>query len=535
MTNFHHSGALEELMPKKLISCFVIVIALSILSFAGEIQYPATVDSALVKADSNKAELEKVIAHYRESGDTLKLQAAYYLIGNMDGHSYMVFGLYDSAKVEYPFDVMAYPNLDSLQISFDSLASAHPSLDFGKKQLTEDLRVITADFLIKHIDEAFMAWRDLPWAKSLSYTDFCEYVLPYRGSNEPLEDWRQYFLDKYADLPSKMKDPSDRIEATKLINIDIKSYFTFDSRYYYHPTDQGLSEMLKNHLGRCEDMTNLAIYAMRANGLAVTSDYTPYWANSGNNHAWNSILLADGRVVPFMGAEAEPGEYHLWNKLAKVYRKMYSQQPQNLIFQPRKQKKVPAWLAGKSYIDVTSDYVATSDVTINLTEKAPDSVDIAYLCVFNDGAWRPIHWGRIDGKKVTFNAMGRDIAYLPVYFVKEDSITPAGNPFILTATGEINEFPMGACDTKAPVSLLSTTARADAPSTDGIAKSSLEKGKTYELFYWEDAWVSAGTAEATAEPLKFEAPPNTIYWLVQKDSNHDERIFTYDDGKQIWW
>ena len=522
-------------MLKLVVSFFAIITFLSSLAFAGDITYPANVDSALVKADSNRVELEKVISHYRDSGDSLKLQAAYYLIGNMDGHSYMVFGLYDSAKVEYPFDVMAYPNLDTLQISFDSLAEKHPTLDFGKKELTEDLQAITADFLIKQIDLAFYAWREKPWAMNMTFSDFCEYVLPYRGSNEPLEDWRQYFLDKYVDLPSKMKDPTDRIEATKLINQDVKTYFTFDSRYYYHPTDQGLSEMLRNHLGRCEDMTNIAIYAMRANGLAVTSDYTPYWANSGNNHAWNSILTADGKVIPFMGAEAEPGEYHLWNKLAKVYRKMYSQQPENLIFQPRKQKKVPAWLAGKSYIDVTTDYVKTSDVTVNLTEKAPDSVDIAYLCVFNDGAWRPIQWGRINGKQVTFSTMGRDIAYLPVYFVKEDSITPAGNPFILHESGEIYEFPMGACEAKVPISLISTTARADAPSTDGIMKSSLESGKTYELFFWEDGWISAGTAEATNEPLTFEVPPNTIYWLVKKDSDHEERIFTYDDGKQIWW
>jgi hypothetical protein len=282
-------------------------------------------------------------------------------------------------------------------------------------------------------------------------------------------------------------------------------------------------------------MTNLAIYAMRANGLAVTSDYTPYWANSGNNHAWNSILLVDGLVVPFMGAEAEPGDYKLWNKLAKVYRKMYSQQPGNLIFQERKQKKVPAWLGGKSYIDVTSDYTQTSDVTINLTEPIPDSVDIAYLCVFNDGAWRPIHWGRIIDGKATFTAMGRDIAYLPAYFVKEDSITPAGYPFILLKSGELNEFRINSGDSRVEIALLSTTARADAPSTDGIMKSALNAGKEFELFYWKDSWVSAGTAVAAMEPLKFNVPPNTIYWLVQKDSNREERIFTYGDGKQVWW
>ena len=63
--------------------------------------------------------------------------------------------------------------------------------------------------------------------------------------------------------------------------------------------DVGLVTMLFTHEGRCEDMTNLAIYAMRANALPVTSDYTPYWANSGNNHAWNAILGRDGEVLPW--------------------------------------------------------------------------------------------------------------------------------------------------------------------------------------------------------------------------------------------
>jgi hypothetical protein len=95
-------------------------------------------------------------------------------------------------------------------------------------------------------------------------------------------------------------------------------------------------------------MTNLAIYAMRANGLAVASDYTPHWANTGNNHAWNAIITPEGEVIPFMGAEANPGEYELANKLAKAYRKMYAQQTNNLAFQEKKEESVPGWLNGKS-------------------------------------------------------------------------------------------------------------------------------------------------------------------------------------------
>ena len=63
-----------------------------------------------------------------------------------------------------------------------------------------------------------------------------------------------------------MADSTNPIDAARAINKDVMSWFGFDPRYYYHPTDQGLAEMRDKHKGRCEDMTNLAIYAMRSTG-----------------------------------------------------------------------------------------------------------------------------------------------------------------------------------------------------------------------------------------------------------------------------
>jgi hypothetical protein len=530
---------MEATMLKRLVGILIVLAGMVLftgLLYSEEEGYPPEVQKALEKADSNRAELGMVLAHYKNDIDTLKYQAACYLIANMDGHSYMIFGLYDSAKAEINFNVLDYPNYDSLQVAWATLEKAHPGLDFDKKELIDDLKTIKGNFLITQIDYAFRAWREKPWAKGMAFSDFCNYILPYRGSNEPLEDWRQVFFEKYKEIQAKMANPTDPIEAAKLINNDVKTWFTFDPRYYFHPTDQGANEMMTGHLGRCEDMTNAAIYAMRANGLGVTSDYTPYWANSGNNHAWNAIVSPDGKVIPFMGAEANPGEYSLWNKLAKVYRKMYSQQRDNLIFQTRKQIKVPAWLGGKSYIDVTKDYEKTSDVSIELSVLVPDSVDIAYICVFNDGLWKPIQWGRIYGNKVTFAGMGLSIAYLPAYFVTEDSIIPAGPPFILTELGQTEALAPDSASSSITIQLFSTTAKAPAPSTDGIKQVSFSSGKSYELFYWENGWKSAGKEVAAGQPLTMQVPTGCLYWLVEDNSNREERIFTINDkGEQVWW
>lgn len=497
--------------------------------------YPADITRALELAGNNRPELEKAIEHYRTLDDSLKLSAAYFLVANMDGHAQVTFALQDTSKNKIDFDVLHYVNFDSLTANFAVMEQAHGVLDFGRDKITKDLETIKADYLIEQIDYAFRAWREKPWAAQITFADFCEYILPYRGSEEPLEPWRQYFWDKYSGLESGMTNPSDPIEASRLINDDIKKWFGFDPRFYYHPSDQGLQEMLANHLGRCEDMTNVTIYAMRANGIGVTSDYTPHWANSGNNHAWNAIVTPDGRAIPFMGAEANPGEYKLWNKLAKVYRKMYGKQSANLIFQPRKQEKVPGWLAGKSYIDVTRAYTPVADVDVTFKKNIPDSVDIAYLCVFNGGEWAPIHWGRIVDKTAKFIDMGTGIAYLPALYMNGE-VVPFGSPFILQDDSTVTSLQKTHGKIKAK--LTSTTNRKQDISTDTIEKSFLTPGAEYELFYWDNkGWQSLGKKTASDKPLEFKRVPKAcLYWMVAKDSDLEERIFTINQsGQQVWW
>lgn len=512
----------------------IIILFTATLSASDNMPYPNDVMNVLDSAGTNRTELEKVLEHYAFATDTLMYQAACYLIGNMEGHCYATYALRDSLENEYEIDVTKYPDFETLLADLDSLESRYGELDFHRKDLLYDIDSISADFLINHIDYAFMAWRERAWAKKLSYEQFREYILPYRGSNEPLEDWRPYFWDKYDALESIMSDPSDPIEAASLINDDIKSWFKFDRRYYMHPTDQGLTEMLENNMGRCEDMTNLTIYAMRANGLAVTSDYTPFWANAGNNHAWNAIVVPDGKVIPFMGAESNPGEYNLRYKLAKVYRKMYSMQKENLVFQDRKQEKMAGWLAGKSYIDVTADYIDVGDVSVTLEAEIPDSIDIAYICVYNDGDWRAIDWGRIQSGAVLFQDMGTDVAYLPAFYINEE-IEPCGSPFILHDDMRMEKL---TADTTQMISLslTGTTQIKQDSSTDGVNKINLTAGKEYELFYWDSGWQSHGKKAAGDQPLQFDnVPGNALYWLVADDSDKEERIFTYSNGRQVWW
>lgn len=61
-------------------------------------------------------------------------------------------------------------------------------------------------------------------------------------------------------------------------------------------------------------------------------------------------------------------------------------------------------------------------------------------------------------------------------------------------------------------------------------------GSEYELFYWDDEWISAGRQLATDYHLNYNnMPSGTMYWLRCHTEGREERIFTYENDIQIWW
>ncbi len=64
----------------------------------------------------------------------------------------------------------------------------------------------------------------------------------------------------------------------------------------------------------------------------------------------------------------------------------------------------------------------------------------------------------------------------------------------------------------------------------------IEKGNKYELYYFDTEWKSLGVKVAENQYLKYNSvPSNTLFLLKNLTQGKEERIFTYKDGKQIWW
>jgi len=65
----------------------------------------------------------------------------------------------------------------------------------------------------------------------------------------------------------------------------------------------------------------------------------------------------------------------------------------------------------------------------------------------------------------------------------------------------------------------------------------VEAGRIYELFYWKDKWKSAGKQKASSPSLVFDQVLGEGLYLLRcyNCENTEERPFTYENGKQVWW
>lgn len=486
---------------------------------------PDHLEAALAQAGDNRAELEGVLQHYLSLDKQEEHEAARFLIENMPGKGYIVTELRTKQGEVVPYDPLAYKNFKASQAALDVLEKEHGELEFARDQMIEDLKTIKSAFLIKHIDHSFKVWRAAPESRRVSFEAFKQFILPYRGSQEPLGEWLAPLNERYEALVEELGPDADAKTIYKRLNKDVHQRVRFNERFYLHPTDQGFGEMLESGQGRCEDITNMTTFAARSMALATAADYTPYWGHRDNNHAWNVLLDADGQGFAKGNAHA-----------AKVYRKTYAIQRDALPFQLPEGRPAPnRFMASTNAMDVTDQYGPTTDVVVTdmyagdvRTEKH------AYLCVFNGGAWKAIQWAPIEAGRVTFRRMGRNICYLPAVH-DGDKLVPLAPPRIVHRNGVVQV--LAGSGGASAIFLAADMPKQRSVDTGVVTpKSFLKAGQRYTLFRWDAGWskVSAFTAAEAIKQVD-DLAQDGLYWLVREGSRKLERIFTIEAGAQRWW
>ena len=159
--------------------CFVFALFLNSCS--------SDLDTALDCAGENRQELEKVLDHFKDNPNSLKYEAAVFLIKNME-HQYTFRGE-GVDKLDELFVRTSEVALNKRSDYFNSNAASIMANE--ELSISPDMKTIKAKYLIKAINDACDMWLSTPWHEQFSKEIFFNFVLPYRLDHEPVSDWRK--------------------------------------------------------------------------------------------------------------------------------------------------------------------------------------------------------------------------------------------------------------------------------------------------------------------------------------------------------
>lgn len=380
--------------------------------------------------------------------------------------------------------------------------------EVGLKKKVMDMDVIDADYLAENIEYAFRAW-ELPWARDVSFEDFCRYLLPYKMGNEAPERWRAAVWEEYASIrETALAEPGTRpSEVCRRVDAVVNTWYTVRYNDSY-PADAGYLKAKEILGGTCREASLMILYPLRALGVCATYECVPHWGNRSKAHAWNA-LYEKGQLIQFNGPELDPGttkeEFigvgRMLRKRPKVLRRDY--------------------LSAGS-IDVTKEYLPTADLDIRGRGERSGKPG---LMVFDNEKWCSVDEGTWRGRRAIFRDVARDIAFLPV--VGGDGRAQALTwPLVVERSGRLKLF-------RPRIWRQTVRLTAKYPEDESNA---VMPGESYELFYWRNGWVSLGVQKATDSVLVYRrVPKGALLWLRKDDGKKRERIFAYENGKQIWY
>lgn len=395
------------------------------------------VEEALSKAGSNRNELFRVIRHYQEGTDSLKLKAALFLIENMADKYYYTGKAID----EYYTFIDSVYQIQQEEYDIPTIYSEFINkAQYFKEELTLnwDTQTLSADYLIENIEDAFAVW-NRPWNQHLSFEEFCELILPYRIGSEIPENWRSLYQERFKPFLQSDTIQTARQACTAINNALIKQTIHI-AQSSVLPINLRPSTLANIKFGLCGDYANQAVFAMRSVGIPVAIEIVPHWGDNNNSHVFNVVYDNNKTSHDFSGSEQNPDEHliRFKNAIPKVYRKTFSKQPSSLAMQ-HGNEAIPPLFMNANLLDVTDNYpfIGARNITIPLPEQP--NRRFAYLCVFDTHGWIPVAWGNINGNKAEFKAIGPNIVYQTALYQNE-KLEPVGDPFLLDSLGQISFY-----------------------------------------------------------------------------------------------
>ncbi|WP_065219341.1 MULTISPECIES: hypothetical protein [Butyricimonas] len=235
---------------------------------------PSKLDEALALAGENRTELEKVLQHYSSPDDSLKWQAARFLIENMPGHYTLRGDTIDQYRQIIDRDTATSYYYKKL---YDIILE-HFIQDYNNTYREEDVKHITAVYLTRHIDASFELAEKQKILDVIPFDFFLEYVLPYRFGHERLDLWR---------------DSMQVTSRNNPLNALIYNFRNLKSNFNLNPPQKTDSKLINKLLkttpsGDCYFIAYKDTWEHRSVGLPSMIDCIPFYSNRNGYHYWRT-------------------------------------------------------------------------------------------------------------------------------------------------------------------------------------------------------------------------------------------------------
>jgi hypothetical protein len=377
---------------------------------------PLDVVDIIQNTGFNRVELTKTIAKYFESGDSLKLQAAYFLIRNMKRQYSVEYQLIDSNENIIEINPLDFADEESFLKYWDSLETNTNGLVFNAKKYMLDRDTITYEILTSTIEKSIEA-RNYPWAKGYDNNIFFKYVLPYRIGNEHIEDWRSFLMQEFSWIEDSAGKDAKADNVAQIVNNYVNRNFSYDLRHLKNPHEQKLEDLFANKNGNYRDLSFLKARILRSLGIPATVDYIPYLSDSVHSFHFAVYFDDEGNFKPLLDPETENLIYDE-TLIPKVYRRIYHTIDSSLFAIKDLMKTTPPYLGHYDYLDVTEHYVPVQEIIYE--GFCPDT--LIYLSVFNDKKWRATDWAICKNNKAVFKNISRGVNYRFSWLEDESSV-----------------------------------------------------------------------------------------------------------------
>lgn len=418
------------------ISTSGIILLLDILLIACTSPDNLRLEQALQWAGDNRDELEKVLTHYADAPE--KLAAARFLIMNMPYHFSQEEYFISSKREKYRPDISKFCDNKAVESHCNSLTRYGYRIN---REKVYDISSLDCNFLIDNIELAFEVWQK-PWAKNISFDDFCKYILPYRAQTEMPSNLRKEMKERFVPIldSAKVQTP---LEACCVLNEHLKGIMKYrNTGLPFYPT---IEETYKAGVAQCEGICNLGTFIMRACGIPVAVDQTT-WTKMDLGHSWCAVLDNNGKFYSFGPGELQPGEHALYfakqRKLrpVKVYRSCFEP---NFSLIEGKDDRYVTYLKSPLIYDVTNEYLNKTtpiQVSVDKENRKPQKSNQVYLCIHNYYAWQPIAIGYRKENICYFDRVVGDNIFMVADSPDGNRLCFITAPFYIDEEGNIRKF-----------------------------------------------------------------------------------------------